>query len=201
MVARRAVLALMIVGLAGCATVPPPSLGVGELQSYRIADVAVEGVEGIRSWPAEEDAFAQANAVDAATLQRIQTEPAANHPQLRAHIQRVLVERFRAEFTAQLGSVLAGPRPLKAVVRLKEFDVPSAARRVFIGGHARIEATIDLVDPGTGAPVLRYDGPARQTTLANGLATGLALAFSRSDVGREQITEYVTAYRNWLLRN
>jgi len=200
-IVRAAMFGLMILGLTGCATVPPPSLGVGELQRYRIADVAVEGVEGIRSWPAEEDAFASTNAVDAATLQRIQTEPAANHPPLRAHIQRVLVERFRAEFAAQLGGVLAGPRPLKAVVRLKEFDVPSAARRVFVGGHARIQATIELVDPATGAAALRYEGPAHQTTLVNGLATGLALALNRSDVGRELITESVTAYRNWLLRN
>ena len=37
--------------------------------------------------------------------------------------------------------------------------------------------------------------------MIGGLATGIALAFERSDSGAEMITDYLSAYRNWLLRN
>ena len=187
--------------IAGCATVPPHSLALSDFRQYRIANVTVEGVDVIRSWPNEEDAFVKANVVNSDTLHRIQARPAAEYPPLKAHLQRVLNERFQLEFASQVAPVFTGGRPVRAVIRLRQFDVPSVARRVFVDNDAKIQADIDLVDAGTGTPLLRYSGPHRTRRLIGGLATGFAVALDRSDVGMSLITDYMTAYRNWLLRN
>jgi hypothetical protein len=195
------VLVATTVMLSACSTVPPPSLGPTDFQKYRIVDVAVEGVEVISSWPAEEEAFVRSNSVDADTVGRLQTEPASSFPAVRAHLHRALTARFKEEFASQGAGVFSGSRPLRAVVRLKAFDVPSTARRVFTDDTAKIQADIDLVDPASKAVILRYEGPFRGRRLIGGLATGLALALDRSDVGQSQITDYMKAYRNWLLQN
>jgi hypothetical protein len=174
---------------------------VSAFQQYRIADVSVGGVEVIRSWPNEEQMFVRSSHLDADTLNHIQARPASEYPPLRAHIQQVLNERFRTEFSSHVAPLFTGTKPIRAVVRLKTFDVPSTARRVFVDNDAKIDAEIDLIDAKSGALILRYDGPYRTRRLVGGLATGIALALDKSDVGASLITDYMTAYRNWLLRN
>jgi hypothetical protein len=191
----------LAVALGGCATVPPHSLAQAEFQQYRIEGVTVEGVDVIRSWPNEEDTFVKANPVDSETLGRIQTRPASEYPPLKAHLQRVLNDRFRLEFASQVAPLFTGSRPLRAVIQLKRFDVPSVARRVFVDNDAKIQAHITLVDARTGRLFLHYTGPYWTKKLVGGLATGIAVALDRSDVGMSLITDYMTAYRNWLLRN
>ena len=74
------------------------------------------------------------------------------------------------------------------------------ARRVFVDNTAKIEAEIDLVDRGTGRVLLHYEGPSVRKNLIGGLGTGIALAFERQDLGYSMMTDYLTGYRNWLLR-
>jgi hypothetical protein len=200
MIYRFFVALCLAIGLAGCVSVPPPGLGQSDFDKYRITDVTVEGVEVVRSWPAQEEAFLQSGAADPDMASRLQSEPASNFPVLRAYFQRALDERLKAEFASQVSSIFSGPRPVRAVVRLRVFDVPSTARRVFVDNTAKMRADIDLVDASSGASILRYEGPLRTRALIGGLATGIALAVDRSDVGASQINDYVTAYRNWLLQ-
>jgi hypothetical protein len=198
---RAVLLSLAALCLAGCATVPPPSIGLSDFQKYRIADVAVEGVDVIHSWPAEEEAFLKSSVADPEIANRLQSEPASNFPAVRAHFQRALEGRLRAEFASTVAPIFTGPRPLRAVVRLKAFDVPSTARRVFVDNQAKLQADIELIDPASKSVILRYHGPYWRRALVGGLATDLALAIDRSDVGSSQITDYMTAYRSWLLQN
>jgi hypothetical protein len=200
MISRRFFAVATMLLLAGCMSAPPHSLSIANLQQYRIADVSVEGVEVIRSWPVQEETFVKATAADQETINRLQSEPAANFPGLRAHMHRVLTERFKLEFSSQVSPIFTGPKPVKAVVRLTTFDVPSGARRVLIDQDAKIKANIDLVDAATGAPILHYEGPFRSRRLIGGLATAIAVAFDRSDVGYSLVTDYMTAYRDWLLQ-
>ncbi len=186
--------------LGGCMSVPPPSLSVGDLQQYRLVDVAVENAAVIRSWPIQETAFLESAAANADLRSRLETEPASNFPQVTAHFQRALAERSRAEMMRHVGPVLSGQRPVRAVIRLKAFDVPSAARRVFVDSAAKIQADIDLVDAATGATLLRYEGPLRTRPMVGGFATGIALALDRSDVGAALLDDYLVAYQNWLVR-
>jgi len=89
----------------------------------------------------------------------------------------------------------------RGAVRLKTFDIPSAARRVFVDNTAKIQAEIDVLDETTGRLILQYNGRLETKPLIGGVATGIALAFERSDPGNSMITDYLSAYRNWLLRN
>ena len=200
MLSRCIAIASMCLLLAGCLTVPPHGLG-GELQKYRIVDISVEGVEGIRSWPHEEENFLKTNAVDPGTADRIRTEPAFEFPQLTQHFQKILSEKVKAELSYLVDPIFTGNRPARIVVRLRQFDVPSAARRVFVDTNAKMQADIDLVDRATNTLVLRYAGRSDMRKLVGGLATGIALAFERSDIGQAMITDYLSAYRNWLLQN
>jgi hypothetical protein len=40
-----------------------------------------------------------------------------------------------------------------------------------------------------------------EETADHGAAAGIAPALERSDLGYSMITDYLSAYRNWLLRN
>jgi hypothetical protein len=182
-------------------SVAPHNLSDQDLHQYKVIETIVEGVEGIRSWPSEEERFLKLNAVDAETANRIRSEPASEFLQLRAHFQQVLTTRFKNELSYLTGPIFSGTRPAQLVVRLRVFDVPSAARRVFVDSSAKIQADIDLVDKASGRLILRYNGRLETRKLIGGLATGIALAFEQSDVGQSMIVDYLSAYRNWLLRN
>lgn len=199
MITRRCSVVALALLLSGCLTAPPHSLDISELQKYRMADVVVEGAEVVRSWPAQEEAFVSSGAADPDTVNRLQTEPASNFPALRAHMQRALNEEFKREFASQVAPIFTGARPVRAVVRLVRFDVPSGVRRVFVDTDAKIKAEIDLTDLGTGASVLKYDGPYRSKKLLGGVLAPVAISLDRSDVAIPLITEYVTLYRDWLL--
>ncbi|QFU16835.1 hypothetical protein [Microvirga thermotolerans] len=155
-------------------TVPPHGLAVDDFRQYRIAEVTVEGVEVIRSWPGEEEAYLRTHALDSETVDRIQTGPANRFSELVGHFRAALDARLRADFAALIGPIFMGRRPLAAVVRLKAFDVPSAARRAFVDSDAKLKAEIDLVDKATGRPVLRYEGPWASRRPIGGLLTGVA---------------------------
>jgi hypothetical protein len=197
---RCFVIASICAVLGGCVSVPSHGLSSDDLQRYRIVDVTVEGAEMIRSWPAEEEAFLKTATVDPETVNRIRTEPASNFPQLTGHFRHVLNARIGNGLTQATGDILTGSQPVRAVVRLREFDIPSVARRVFVDNHTKIKADIDIVDRATGRLILRYEGPSTIGTRIGGLGTGIALAFEPSDLGTSMIADYLSAYRNWLLR-
>ncbi|MBV9078310.1 MAG: hypothetical protein JO048_12595 [Methylobacteriaceae bacterium] len=171
---------------------------MAEYQKLKVVDVSVEGAEVVRSWPAEERTFLQMRP-DPDIAARIDSEPASNFPAVRAHIGTVLTTRFKTEFASQVSPILSGTRPVRAIVRLKLFDVPSTARRIFVDNDAKMRATIDLVDAKTGALVASYEGPYRSRRLIGGVMTGLALALDHSDTGQALITQYMSEYRAWLV--
>ena len=88
---------------------------------------------------------------------------------------------------------------MRAIVRLKKFDIPSVARRVFVD-NAKIKADIDIVDRAAGRLILHCEGPSARTARIGGIGIGIALAFEQSDLGTSMIADYLSAYRNWLLR-
>ena len=66
--------------------------------------------------------------------------------------------------------------------------------------HTKIRADIDIVDRATGRLILHYEGPSVRSARIGGIGTGIALAFEQSDLGASMIADYLSAYRNWLLR-
>ncbi|MFC7396491.1 hypothetical protein ACFQU1_04695 [Chelatococcus sp. GCM10030263] len=178
--------------LAACATVPPHSMDLSAFQRFKIAQVAVKGVKVVRSWPSQEEAYLKTHAVDPSVARRLQNEPSWNFPEVQEQFQTALDDQFGAEFGSQITPLFTGAKPLKAVVRLKIFDVPSVARRVFVESRPKIQAEIDLVDAKTGALVLKYDGVYRSREIGGGIGTALAMAINSSDPGYVLIGEYVS---------
>jgi hypothetical protein len=94
------------------------------------------------------------------------------------------IHRGRVEERLQVGVRCGVPvclcwsRPVRAFVHLKRFDVPSVARRVFLGGAAVIEAEVDLRDAKTGASVLYYSGDSSTKLLFGGLSVPVTAAIA-----------------------
>jgi hypothetical protein len=195
----RALFCCVTLMLAGCATVPPPSMSVGEIASFKLVGVEVHGVEVIRSWPIEEKHFLATN-TDPEIARRLPDESAQNFPAVQAFFQAPLQRNFKAQFDNQIAPIMSGSRPVKGIITLKRFDVPSVARRVLIDQYAKIEATIDLADARTNATLLSYAGPYRQQWMVGGLGAAVVSSFTREDDPENAlIANYVSAYRDWLL--
>jgi hypothetical protein len=186
--------------LAACMTVAPHTVSQENIRNLKLVDVEISGVEVIRSWPAGEDAYARSPDADPNLVQRLPTSLVSDFPPVQAFIAGELKTIFKSEFDAEFGSVFVGQRPVKAFVHLKKFDVPSVARRMFLGGGAIIEAEIDLRDPKTGASILYYSGDWSKKMLLGGLSAPVAAAIA-GDQGRPLVHDFLLQYRDWLLRS
>ena len=185
--------------VAACVTVAPHTLSQDNIHDLRIVDVEISGVEVIRSWPAGEEAYARSPGADPAIVSRLQTSLVSDFPPVQAFIAGELKGIFKSEFDSQFRAIFAGQRPVRAFVHVKKFDVPSVARRIFLGGPAVFDADIDLRDVRTGASVLFYSGDSSSKLLLGGMSAPIAAAIA-GDQGRPVIQDYLQQYRGWLLR-
>jgi hypothetical protein len=195
--------------LAACVTAPPPSLSLDEIRSMKLVGVELQNPGVVHSWPAGEEAYVASGKADPDIVKRLPNESAQNFPQLQAVFQPMLQQRFAAELDGTVAPVLQGARPVKAVVHLKEFDVPSGARRAIIDGSAKLQADVDLVDAKTGAVLLSYRGPMKAVntgpTVALALIGGLG-AIAAADAkapsgepGSALVAAYAADYLTWLV--
>jgi hypothetical protein len=194
-------LALM---LAGCATVPPPSMSVDEIASFKLVGVEVRGVEVIRSWPAQEQAYIASGKADPEIVRRLPGESAQNFLPVQAQFQLALQQTLSTEFGNVVAPLLRGSRPVKAIVRLKTFNVPSVVLRVLIDHYAVLDAAIDLVDPKTGESILSYAGRLKSRDVGGGLIrtpifSAIDSALGRDEPGTAMIKAYVSDYAEWLV--
>ena len=210
---RSRPLGLLLCGLAlilgGCVTVPPPTVSVEEIGSYRLAGLELRGVEVIRSWPAQEQAYLASGKADPDVARRLPNESASNFPALQAQFLSALQQEFTGKFNDQVAPILHGTRSVKALVTLSLFDVPSGARQALIDDEAKLRATILLTDAKTGAVLVDYPGPIRSKTiggniLAHGVIGAVASAavtsmMQREDPGQALIAEYIADYHAWLV--
>jgi hypothetical protein len=148
------------------------------IRNPKLVDVEISGIEVIRSWPAGEEAYARSPNADPGLVQRLPTSLVSDFPPVQTFIAGELRSVFKSEFDAEFRSVFVGQRPVRAFVHLKRFDVPSVARRVFLGGAAVIEAEVDLRDAKTGASVLYYSGDSSTKLLFGGLSAPVAAAIA-----------------------
>ena len=190
----------MLLAVGACVSVPPPTVSLGEIASYKLTGVEVQGVEVVRSWPSAEKLFLASANSDPEIARRLPAESAQNFPAVQAFFRVELQRVFGFAFETWVAPVMRGGRPVKAVVTLKIFDVPSVARRVLVDQDAKIELTIDLVDPKTNAILLHYPGPYKQQRMRGGLAAPLVDAIQgNDDPGKGLIANYVSDFRDWLV--
>lgn len=170
--------------LAGCVTVPPPSLSVEDVSSWKL--IGVEGALADTArigWPKVEDEFLAANlsrAPDTTSTDRegnAVTVPGAPLPltddqrrAARALVQSRFTERVRLHLEP-LGAAMVGQRPVKIRATLRRLDVPSLGAQIVKGvamavmfgaaaasaqNQSTLELTTDVVDAKTGAVLLSY---------------------------------------------
>jgi len=195
----RALLCCATLMLASCATIPPPAMSVDEIASFKLVGVEVHGVQVIRSWPVQEKRFLATNA-DPEIARRLPDESAQNFPVVQAFFQAALQRMFADHLEGALAPVMRGARPVRAVVTLKQFDVPSVVRRVLIDQYAKIQLTIDIIDAKTNALLISYPGPYHQQWLFGGLSAPIADAIAADyDPENTLIANYILDYRTWLV--
>jgi hypothetical protein len=196
--------------LAACVTVPPPTVSPEEVASYKLTGVEVQGVEVVGSWPAQEEAYLASGKADPAIAKRLPNEQAWNFPPVREQFQAALQQRFSAAFAEKIAPILQGARSVRAIIRLKQFDVPGGARRALIDPNAKMRATIDIVDAKGDKILLSYAGLPKQKDIGGGFIIGggpihgivtaaLAGAMQKDEAGAELISAYVDDYRSWLV--
>lgn len=199
----RAVAALAgLVLLSACATLPRPSLSPTDLAQFHLAGVEVEGGSAFRTWPAQEEAFLGAHQLDQDTINRIKTRPISEDPAMTAFALHAATGLFKADLGNATAGVMSGPKPVKAVVTLKRFDVPSVMRRMLTDQVAALTARVTLVD-ASGASLLASPEITVTIGLVGGLSSPIASGIESvagKEPGRELVKAFAVRYRDWLLQ-
>jgi hypothetical protein len=188
--------------VSACATVPPPSISVADLSQFQLAGVELRAADGIRAWPAEEQVFIKTNGVDEAAAAQIAQRPIHENAALKAHAAGALIALLQVDMRSELSGVLTGRKPVKAMVTVTRFDVPSVARRVFTDQVATMSARVALVD-AAGATILESPDLSVSAPLLGGLSTLVASAVETSsgnEPGRVLVRNFAARYRAWLLQ-
>jgi len=114
---------------SGCVTAEN-SLSQSDIASLRLTGVAVSFAPDARlQW--EEGVRAYGNSK---SLMDDQMMAASETPEGRAYLQAMLGPRIKTALEQALTSQIAGTRPVRLEIRVKNFIMASAAQRVIIGG-------------------------------------------------------------------
>ena len=188
-----------LLALAGCVTAEN-SLSQSDIASLRLTGVAVSFAPDARlQW--EEGVRAYANSK---SLMDDQMMAASETPEGRAYIQAMLGPRIKTGLEQTLTSQIAGTRPVRLEITVKNFIMASAAQRVIIGGGRGMIADATLVDARSGKVLIAY--PALSAILATGQGIVGTMVQAAIDSGAAQsptekvIVHYGEVYRNWLLK-
>ncbi len=187
--------------LVACATVPQHSMQVDQVQGFKLVSVVFKGAENISSWPSEEANYLKQASIDSMAADKLRAGAAQYVPEVHSFFAKKLEERFEPSFRSAVGSAINGTRPVKAVVTIRKFNVPSTAVKVLVNNTSSVSATIVLVDAKTDAPLLTYEGVVEVKQGIGGVA---ALVTSVLDVDQRSedslMSEYFLRYKKWLLK-
>ena len=189
-----------MLAFAGCVTTEN-SLSENDIASLRLTAVAVSfAPDTVVVW--EEGIRAYANAK---TISDDQITAAANTPEARAYVQGLLAPRIKSGIEQAMAGQLAGIRPVRLDIVVRNFALPSAVQRVFIGGQRGMTADATLVDARSGAVILAYPNLTAFLYTGQGITgTIVQAAIDNSDKqtpADKVIARYGETYRVWLLRN
>jgi hypothetical protein len=220
MMSRCIALCLTALALAGCVTVPPPSLSVDQVRGLRLAAVEVE-LEPDRErslvWHGLLEEFRKARDLEVPVPQAQGTDarppggggtfdPPWDH--LRAFTHDHITRRARLTMEGPLGRELTGSRPVRVVLKAHEVVIPSfgamLVRSLFVGysgGEDRLTVTTQIVDAKTGAVILTFP---RRTEVGQG-GYGLIDWGGEDRSSSDPLVRLLAAHRedllSWLLRN
>jgi hypothetical protein len=198
---RRVLTLLVLLAVAACGP-KGHSVQQDSIRQYHIANVTLKGAEAIKSWPAQEKIVIEQGKLSEEQQKALSGgSPAGGFPAVRDQMQKVLQERFAAQAQNQLSAHLSGKKSATLVVTVKDFDIPSVARRMLVGGSAIRRFNIDLVDKASGQSIVLYTGVIGVVPMLQGLAgvAEAAVQGDSNDPSAEMVRAEIAQYRDWLM--
>lgn len=187
-------LCLLAAALAGCATVPNP-LTPQQVETLRLTTVAVEINPATTLWWGDGDrAYARSKG-----LPEQNSEELSKTPEARAFIAKSASDKISSALEHEHRPVLAGQRPVKVVVALRELRLTSIIQRILVGGPHEMTAGVMIIDAKTGAPILSHPGQRSIARAGEGIGGTLVdAAFLAAPIDR-LTGNFAEDFRNWLL--
>lgn len=206
---------LMMAGaalLAGCATAST-MLSPTEMKTLKLESIEVKYAAPDSIWwgaaereylaktnPAAAKAAAAPPSAELGTSKNATPEPKiADTPEAKAYIETKLSTMIRERVTRAVGADLNGSRPVKLVVNVHSFVIPSPAQRLLLGGTPMLAAVTTLQDARTGAELGKMDRIA--AGMAGSGAIGVLIDQAFSDLEDRVLDTYASQVRAWLVTN
>ncbi len=201
-------------GLFGCATIPPSPLGQDATARLRLDSVNVKiAPDANVVWANAEDEYVKSRPPTDQGPSKIKSTSAglspsgegseyadiAASPEAQAFVRTKAAASLKAALEKALKPELQrGMQPVRLEVTIHLFDVPSAARRVVVGGAPMIIASAELIDAGTGAVLASRPRFAAMAYAGNGWL-GVAIDQAMDDLDARLTAQFASTYRAWLL--
>jgi hypothetical protein len=129
---------------------------------------------------------------------------ASTSPQARAYMQSFLADRIKGTLQRNLAPKLAGTRPVRLEIVVRNFTVASAVQRIVIGGSHLMVADAVLVDARTNATIVSYPDLAASAAAGQGVLGTAVQAAIEAGQGVQTadriLTNYSESYSNWLIK-
>src|SRR3954454_21793224 len=123
-------LAVAALGLAGCVTTATNTLSLDDVATLKLTGVDVTFAPEANIWWGDgERAFAASKGQPAT-----ESENLAKTPEGQAYLRNTIAAKVRTAVEQKLSPGLAGPRPVRANVLVREVRIASAIQRIIIGG-------------------------------------------------------------------
>ena len=139
---KATLIALAAVGLAGCMTTATNSLSKQDVATFRYAGASVRFAPDVKIWWGDgERAFAASKGQPAT-----ESETLAKTPEGQAYLRDTIATKLKAAVERQVAVGMAGTRPVRIEINIKDVTIASAIQRVLVGGHHTMTADVNLVD-------------------------------------------------------
>lgn len=195
MLARLLPTILLTFALAGCVTVTN-TVPADQIATFKLDAVTVGFADGARIWWGDgERAYAATKGIAAQDAESVSETPEA-----KAFIHKTISEKLKAAIERRLKGELAGTRPVRIVVRVKDVQIASVIQRIIVGGGHHLKADVDLVDARTGAVIQAYPEQTAISMAGQGIGgTMLDQALLPDPIDRV-VNNFADGYGNWLLQ-
>ena len=187
---------LAALSVAACSTVAPNRLSPSDTAQLRFIGIEVRTGGAAVNWGDAEDAYLKSRNLP-------QTDPAlVQTPEAQGFIRGMAGQRLRAALERALATRPEGARPARLVVTLIAADIPSAVRRIIIGGAPVIRANIEIVDARTGAVLTAYSGDQGMQAAGQGVlgvvVDGALTAGGFDDLFDRAANDFARRFKTWL---
>jgi hypothetical protein len=183
--------------LTGCATVAPSTVSVDDVRNFRPVSIEVKAAPDARIiWATGEEAYIRA------TGQTATVDAFTPTPQAKAFLADLASQKLKSALDQKLAGVMSGSRPVRVVTTITGVDIPSAGRKILVGGSNQLRADTVILDAKTGQQLTTYRGAQSYNFQGAGLlgvATQALVDDVRGSGGYEMLaTTYANDFSRWL---